>query len=324
MNDMENMRVFADQLWKYMVPKINAKLSSNVSYFRAQVVSNPGDGTLVIQRPLENGTLTLPCTAAASNAQPGQQVVALVMGSLSNAVVVGDGMLNPPVTKLGPADIVTLYTEKGGLPFNKLVADIALTQAGSGNPSPENPRAITGFTGLELHIGGLQRRISWETEAGTVYGGTLDVLRGLLTVTWVGVDVHDSTPLTYNGIRYFRKNLTTAAAYPPSTQIISNVFRTNPGLVQDNIIYVNNPGTLIIMACADTSITTAAQFNDFLDANDAQVVYKLATPARYWLTPPVISSLAGSNSIWTDVGDVTVEYGDFLRAIQAEIENLHR
>lgn len=93
-NDMESMRTFADQLWKYMVPKLDSKFASNVSYFRAQVVSNPGNNRLEVERPLENGTLTLPCTNAMSTAQPGQQVTVLVMGSLSNAVVVADGKMN--------------------------------------------------------------------------------------------------------------------------------------------------------------------------------------------------------------------------------------
>ena len=93
-NDMESLRTFADQLWKYMVPKLDSKFASNVSYFRAQVVSNPGNNTLEVQRPVENGTLTLPCTTAMSGATTGQQVTVLVMGSLSNAVVVADGKMN--------------------------------------------------------------------------------------------------------------------------------------------------------------------------------------------------------------------------------------
>ena len=94
MNDMENMRVFADQLWKYMVPKLDSKFASNVSYFRAEVVSNPGNNKLEVQRPVENRTLTLPCTTAMSGATTGQQVTVLVMGNLSNAVVVADGKMN--------------------------------------------------------------------------------------------------------------------------------------------------------------------------------------------------------------------------------------
>lgn len=94
MNDMENMRVFADQLWEYMVPKLEDKLSSKVSFFRAQVVRNPGGGFLEIQRPLEEGTLTLPCVNVIADARPGSQVIAFVLGSMSNAVVVADGKMN--------------------------------------------------------------------------------------------------------------------------------------------------------------------------------------------------------------------------------------
>lgn len=40
------------------------------------------------------------------------------------------------------------------------------------------------------------------------------------------------------------------------------------------------------------------------------------------LTPLAMSSLAGTNYIWSDGGDVTVEYGAFLAALQAEVEAL--
>jgi hypothetical protein len=113
MNDMENLRTFADQLWKYMVPKLDSKFASNVSYFRAQVVSNLGNNKLEVQRPMENGTLTLPCVRAMSNAQPGQQVVALVMGSMSNAIVVGDGNLNVPGGS-GDAGIANFQAQSDG------------------------------------------------------------------------------------------------------------------------------------------------------------------------------------------------------------------
>lgn len=45
-------------------------------------------------------------------------------------------------------------------------------------------------------------------------------------------------------------------------------------------------------------------------------------PATDSLTPPVMSSVPGVNCIWSDGGDVTVEYGAFLAALQAEIEAL--
>lgn len=94
MSDTDNMKVFADQLWNYLEPKVKSLLSSSVGYFRAQVVSNPGDGTLILNRPLESNNLTIPCTNAMAGAAAGQQVTVLVLGSLSNAVVVADGRMN--------------------------------------------------------------------------------------------------------------------------------------------------------------------------------------------------------------------------------------
>lgn len=124
MSDMDNMRVFADQLWKYMVPKLDSKFASNVSFFRAQVVSNPGGNMLeVVQRPLETNTLTLPCTTAMSGASVGQQVAVLVMGSLSNAVVVADGKMNFPYLPLTGGTLTgNLVVRPAGTPQVALIA----------------------------------------------------------------------------------------------------------------------------------------------------------------------------------------------------------
>lgn len=94
MNDQENMRVLADQLFLYMQPKIKKMMRNNVSFFRAEVVSNLGNNRLVVQRPLETSTLTLPCSNSIASATTGDQVTVLVFGSLSNAVVVSDGMMS--------------------------------------------------------------------------------------------------------------------------------------------------------------------------------------------------------------------------------------
>lgn len=94
MNDSEQMKVLADQLFLYMKPKIQQMLNSSVFFFRAQVVSNPGNNTLVVQRPMESNTLTLPCSNSIASAAAGDQVVVFVLGSLSNAVVVSDGKMS--------------------------------------------------------------------------------------------------------------------------------------------------------------------------------------------------------------------------------------
>ena len=54
----------------------------------------------------------------------------------------------------------------------------------------------------------------------------------------------------------------------------------------------------------------------------AQVVYELATPITYHLTPTEITALLGTNNIWADTGDSTVEVGIKLGklAFQDEVD----
>ena len=93
MSEAEQMKVLADQLWYYFQPKVKDMLRTSVSYFRAQVVTNPGDGTLEVKRRSDTTTMTLPCTTAVSGAAVDDQVIVFVLGDLSNAVVVSDGKM---------------------------------------------------------------------------------------------------------------------------------------------------------------------------------------------------------------------------------------
>ena len=93
------------------------------------------------------------------------------------------------------------------------------------------------------------------TPPGTVYGGTLDVLTGVLTVTMGQI-----------------------ASYAGETI-------GEPWLSSEDV-YV--PGTT----------PTAG----------AQVVYTLAEPQTYQLTAQEVSALIGGNTLWTDAAGLTVEY----------------
>ena len=97
--------------------------------------------------------------------------------------------------------------------------------------------------------------IDWTTEAGTVYGGSLDVTTGVLTVT-------DGYIASYDGETL------------PSTWI------------SDRDVYASG-----------TTPTTGAQ-----------VVYKLETPITYQLTPQQLKTVLGTNGFWANTGATTVKY----------------
>lgn len=58
--------------------------------------------------------------------------------------------------------------------------------------------------------------------------------------------------------------------------------------------------------------------------NTPTVSWLRETPITYQLTPELVAALAGQNNFWADCGDVTVEYGAFLQALQQEIGALGR
>ena len=95
--------------------------------------------------------------------------------------------------------------------------------------------------------------VSWQSEAGTVYGGTLDVVSGLLTATHANIASYDG----------------------------------------ENI---NEPwiSSMDVYSSGGTPTT------------GAQVVYPLAAPQTYQLDPVNIQPLLGENNIWADTGDILI------------------
>lgn len=73
------------------------------------------------------------------------------------------------------------------------------------------------------------------------------------------------------------------------------IFTTWVGSVAGNIIYVN-----------DSRFTTLADFTASI--TDDYIIAKRATPVEYALTPAELTTLLGQNNVWTDVGDVSVDY----------------
>ena len=155
--------------------------------------------------------------------------------------------------------------------------------------------------------------ISWQSEAGTVYGGTLDVTTGVLTVDKVMKQVTAGTSyVTQLGdtTRFY-----IAAQYGLIDNwydrfVICNMFSRNA--YNADAVGFSNVDTSAAMAIkvpASYGISTASEANSWLATNKPTFVYALATPQTYQLTPTEVTALLGENNIWTDGGDViTVTY----------------
>lgn len=150
--------------------------------------------------------------------------------------------------------------------------------------------------------------VTW-TDAGTVYGGSLDVTTGVLTLTHGYVTLDGTTNWgmgTAAAFRYFDASMSALNASSWETNVLSNMFNQ-----QGTYPYVQIGGAKKIRVCYsinDTSVTTVAQLQALLTQNALQVLYPLATPQTVQLTPTQVTTLLGQNNIWADSGEVEVTY----------------
>lgn len=173
--------------------------------------------------------------------------------------------------------------------------------------------------------------VTWQTEAGTVYGCLVNPVTGVMKITWMdfyfdgsvsvanvgyssSVQKYYTTvvnPLTYTGINSVASN----------AHIISDKFLGKTG-VEEGHCYLSASGTIIVAILPDQTITTKEQATTWFQNNPTHFVYELAQPITVQLTPTEAKSLLGANNIWHDAnGYTTVTYrtetaGQILDVVQ--------
>lgn len=195
-----------------------------------------------------------------------------------------------------------------------------------GTPAPgsyvpyKNICPITGWTGVNLYHESAYNptanpvvALSWQTEAGTVYGGTINFTTGVLTVDTAIVTIPqftgsvegnglrtDITLPDYNGVAYgdIKCNMfATAHSYAEATGSL----KTSIG--------ANYQGVLLLNAYVDGAyITSLNDINALIPVEGCVITYPIATPQTYQLTPQQLTILSGTNCVWSDTGNTTVTY----------------
>ena len=147
----------------------------------------------------------------------------------------------------------------------------------------------------------------------TVYGGTLDVLTGLLTVTHRLVDLgtlnwnYDSTYQRFisDNIADLKTSLARTLSGICSIYICIDDGRPI-GSVPDKSFYFAANENAMSVYIHDSTYTDAQTFRTAM--NGVQLVYPLATPVTYQLTPAQVRTLLGLNNIFADTGDISLSY----------------
>ena len=161
--------------------------------------------------------------------------------------------------------------------------------------------------------------ITFPDAAGTVYGGTLDVTTGKLTIKTRGVQINrfsDAWGAGINGYAvYYSLTGTTHVISSESDRALlkSNIFTHSNGSRSNMRLYTyggsdgaDKVNTFILPA----SVTSLAEANTWLTnlSEPLFCTFLLATPVEYTLTPVEVATLLGYNNIWADCGNSTVDY----------------
>lgn len=133
----------------------------------------------------------------------------------------------------------------------------------------------------------------------TVYGGTLDVTRGKLTIINKGIDLSSlSWTSGYITERLVYYTELSDAKIVPNSDIFNGIaeryvpIRYNGISTADYLIALRNNGVLYVSGENPTG----------------KLVYELATPTEIDLTPEEVTTLLGENNIFADSGNVEVVY----------------
>lgn len=202
---------------------------------------------------------------------------------------------------------VASFVDGTDLPLKSLVIDIEPLQSGTGDPSPSNIRPISGWDAVGVHNGNTV--VTTISLGRTVYGGTLNVLSGELVVDRAMVDLGTLNWAKSNNrggyfwvdipLRKIGSDLSSSIyqyhGYRPATYVGANVGLYEETTTSDRYIDIYDP------SCANvTELKTAI--------NGQQLVYELATSLTYHLDPQTVRSLVGQNNIFSDTGNVALDY----------------
>ena len=258
-----------------------------------------------------------------------------------NPVTNGGGNLPPYFdvilgAKKAKGSIASFESFLESFPIAGIKVNIEPVQEGSGDPSPENIRPITGWTSCNIYHSGEDTSnptvipITFPSEAGTVYGGKLEINEdgsGILTVNRISVSLggrnwgvgsasNSTLFCSLSGINRDAKMLCDVYSYYGKVSVSGQVSRNNS-------IYSFSGYSGIGVRDDRFDVSTQEGIDDFKDyLADKVACVAVSSPRKYEITSAQVKTLLGTNNIWADTGDVEVTYGDYLNIINSRLSAL--
>ena len=155
--------------------------------------------------------------------------------------------------------------------------------------------------------------VSWQTEAGTVYGGELNVTTGVLTVTDViktftgGSSENWGDYSAFNGYYITIADMKDGTRQPGVCNMLERSTTNASGQTNAFWLGVGNR-RLYVIGVYDSMGNTLEAFKTYLSNNNLIITYPLATPITVQLDPHAINTFYGANNFYCDTGDSQLNY----------------
>jgi hypothetical protein len=202
-------------------------------------------------------------------------------------------------------------------PLDSLKASIEGVQSGSGEPSPQNVRPITGWTGCEVTDNNDTYTIPFKDSSDnpiTVYGGKIDVTGGSWQKTYGFIEFDGSIDEQWQ--MYGSGSASAYAMQIPISDIATRIITSIDKFVKANEFttiptnetwgnypqFISKKNQNLVVGNAD--ITSLEVWREWLSTHPLQVKYELEAPVDYTFTPVNIRS-DGVTNISVDCGEVT-------------------
>ena len=182
-----------------------------------------------------------------------------------------------------------------------------------------------GSTSTDYEDSGSTYAADWTSSAGTVYGGTVDLVTGVLTVDKAIVDLGGLSWTMYaatgtsSGYAFYAEksdSINRDTSRICSSYWVSDVVGLADTIAEygitDKFSFASTNKRIFIV---DSSYADADALKTGL--NGVQMVYTLGTPMIYQLTPQVVSAVVGENHIWSNIDNVSVFLGNPIALVNS-------
>ena len=316
----------ADKATTYTKTQVDSALALKANSADLATVATTGDYDDLINKP------TIPAAQVQSDwDQSDNTKVDYIKNKPDLSAYVTSDALGDIIYNLLPAGtasgaVANFETEVGGVPLVDCKAYIVAQQS-AGTPTPSDPLPISGFTSCIVSVADENMSVqdtysvSWQTEAGTVYGGYLDLTSGLLTVTHNSIVMDGTQTPSASSSNRFYYTINDAKVVDPSNQSTYKGVRSE---CLDYTTWADLQGASGDLKCSpvygkgiafrDDTKTSASDWVTYFTNNHTRFTYELATPVTYQLTPTQVEALLGVNNVFNDTnGDTEVKYKDSIQ-----------